>query len=131
MTEIGIQLISLDACLVSELPRNHEIGHNYDGEIRQDLWSQFLALSGWSQPRFVKSSMYAGQHFDGGDFENKGWYRTTNNRQEFARGYGGTNAYEDWATTWELYFNQNRSTRASNPVLTAKLKLVDRMVRGV
>jgi hypothetical protein len=75
--------------------------------------------------------MYAGQHFDGGTHDNFGWYRTTNDRREFARGYGGTNAYEDWATTWELYFNQNRSTWASNPTLRAKLQWVDQMVRGV
>jgi hypothetical protein len=45
---------------------------------------------------------------------------------EFARGYGKTNPYEDYATTWEVYFmKQYHGTANGGNVVEEKLTALD------
>jgi hypothetical protein len=111
----------------------HELGHNFDNEAPSSIWSKFLAISGWilkpTAAQVKSQGLVPGGNFSGGFGNNKGWFRQSTNSNEFAEGYGGTNPYEDWATVWEHYFANGRSTKASNAKLAQKLSLVESMVR--
>lgn len=106
----------------------HEIAHNFDDESKE--FSQFKKVSGWVHRPGSKKGLHKGANFSGGKGEGKGWYRKSNKKTEFARDYGGTNPMEDFATVFELYFKQNKSTKASNAKLAAKLKIVDLVVKN-
>jgi hypothetical protein len=128
----GTMITLSDSAFGANLRDNvfHEFGHNFHIPTSSAIWTKFMAISGWVQnpSSSAKASMYAGQNFDGTFGFGQGWYRKSNNPSEFARPYGGTNAWEDWATVWELYFRNGGSTNASNPKLAAKLTLVDQFV---
>lgn len=111
----------------------HEIGHNYDdAQINASTWTSFLAVSGWVRNPSNTRGLTRGNNFTGsfGDDNHRNWFRRSNNVAEFARGYGGVNPYEDFATVWEHYFANGRSTWAANSQLAAKLRLIDQMVRN-
>lgn len=111
----------------------HEIGHNFDDDgVSDSTWKSFLGQSGWVQNPASKTGLFRGRDFNDSSTapdNSKGWYRSTNTRSRFAEAYGGTNPMEDWATTWELYFAKNRSTSATDKVLSQKLKLVDKLIK--
>lgn len=115
----------------------HEVAHNFDlnsmGAPATDahLWRSFTSISGWVQNPSNTRRLFVGQWFGTTQQDSNGWYRSSNNAQEFAASYGGMNPREDWATTWELYFKQGCSTAAKNAKLAAKLKIVDRVVRNL
>lgn len=111
----------------------HEMGHNYDNaQMNASTWNAFLNVSGWVRNPSSTRGLTRGNNFSGsfGDGDHRNWFRRSNNVAEFARGYGGVNPYEDFATSWELYFANGRSTSASNSQLAAKLRLIDQMVRN-
>ncbi len=69
----------------------HEVAHNWDNEHTN--WAAWKGLSGWrdgAASGFTRSR------------DGSMWYK---NGSTFAREYGKTNAYEDFATAWESYFN--------------------------
>ncbi len=68
----------------------HEIGHNWDNE--SPIWGVFQSMSGWNQDWFVDATKFT-KSTDG-----EWWFR---NGSSFARSYGKTNPYEDFATVWE------------------------------
>jgi Ca2+-binding RTX toxin-like protein len=99
----------------------HEVGHSWDSarEIAavrpalQNLWSQFLAHSLWTQTQPANPSLY-NRSGDG-----KWWYATW---AQFSRPYGSYNPFEDWSTIWErLVFESNA---ASSAVVQAKMATV-------
>jgi Ca2+-binding RTX toxin-like protein len=96
----------------------HEMGHNWQYSSPQAAgasWSNFLLLSGWQQG----STPNANQLLSG----DKHWvYSKSLQYSGFARAYGRTNPYEDWATVWELACNSTFAT--SDTVLQAKINLV-------
>lgn len=100
----------------------HEVGHNWDSELERSnaygsltgTWQTFLNLSGWTDsnpnnPAYTQSS--------DGDW----WYLTGS---AFYDSYGRTNPYEDFATTWELYFDPAAST-SDEALMAAKLATLD------
>jgi hypothetical protein len=108
----------------------HELGHNYDDDgVSSATWESFKKLSGWVQYPSNKTGLFKGADFSTGTGENKGWYRSTNSSSQFARNYGGTNPMEDFATVWERYFDNGRSTSATNSVLKQKLQLIEKMIK--
>jgi hypothetical protein len=93
--------------------------------VSSATWESFKKLSGWVQYPSNKTGLFKGADFSTGTGENKGWYRSTNSSSQFARNYGGTNPMEDFATVWERYFDNGRSTSATNSVLKQKLQLIE------
>lgn len=103
----------------------HEIGHNWDsaGEMSKylvngtSLWNSFLQISGWrTTPAAGYTLSTDGQ-----------WYYRSN--ATFAREYGRTNPKEDFATSWELYF-QNNVNYFTGPI-GSKLLAVDAFFTGL
>jgi hypothetical protein len=111
----------------------HEIGHNWDsvGE-GNSRFTAFSNLSGW------KSSNPAGStHYRSGDGD---WYYAKTAKDGFfgsvvntGRGnnlrYGKWNPREDFATAWEHYFDNGRSTYDSDSIRSAKLRNIDQLIR--
>lgn len=87
----------------------HEIGHNWDEEIQIQAYSSslegqidaFRALSGWTATDQTGNSNYTQSH-------DEGWWYLSNSY--FAADYGRTNPFEDLATTWEYYFENQSSS---------------------
>jgi hypothetical protein len=73
----------------------HEIAHNWDEPAENRFIESFRALSGWQQTGGVGLSRASGS---------SGWYYRDGS--EFARSYGRFDPLEDFATTWESYFNR-------------------------
>ena len=71
----------------------HELAHNWQGSANPK-WAQWLGLSGWVH----SSTPGAGQVLS---TDGKWVYDPA---AEFARDYGKTNPYEDFATAFEAYF---------------------------
>jgi hypothetical protein len=94
----------------------HEIGHNWDNE--GPSWSTFLVLSGWSNP--INAIAFPSQ-FDM-SLDGAWAYKAGT---EFAREYGKTNPYEDFATCFEQYFAdlENGMTPSSGASGTLNSKL--------
>ncbi len=103
----------------------HEIGHNWDGELELQtlsaaagqLWNSFLALSGWQE-----SNPGGGTHQQSLDGE---WWYLQN--AAFHDSYGRTNPFEDFATTWELFFDPNASA-GNQQLMAAKLAVLDQLM---
>ena len=82
----------------------HETAHNWDSELEltqydaslTGLFEDFSDISGWTQDDKSGDSNYRLSR-DGQ------WYYL--NSATFAENYGRTNPYEDSATMWEYYFN--------------------------
>ena len=90
----------------------HELGHSWDSQAEQEsgagissLFDQWIDTSGWSQD------------------SNGNWHHTAPS-SAFAEAYGQTDPYEDWGTTWELFFSGNADS-VTNSTLQHKLDLVD------
>jgi hypothetical protein len=101
----------------------HEIGHNWDSE--GPLWSAFKQLSGWSS--FTNAIYYPGQYtlsLDG--------LWAYQNGSTFAREYGKTNPYEDFATAFARYFvdldGDTYPTDSGRGTISSKLNLIDTML---
>ncbi len=85
----------------------HEISHSWDtpAEINHrlpgkgNLWSQFLAISGWTKTN-PNSSLYE-RSLDG-----KWWHLKS---APFVYNYSKTNPAEDWGTVWEIMFNPTKT----------------------
>ncbi|MBW3599309.1 MAG: hypothetical protein KY475_18820 [Planctomycetes bacterium] len=73
----------------------HEIAHNWDNE--HSKWSQWQKESGWRSTK--PSAATLKNYSESGD--GKWWHQKS---VSFARSYGKTNPYEDFATSWESYF---------------------------
>ena len=83
----------------------HEIAHNWDTEqelnaapiVSSSDWNRFKAISNWTQTN-------PGGSLDWRTSADHRWFYHSSAR--FARFYGTTNPVEDWATVWELHFNE-------------------------
>jgi len=82
----------------------HEIGHNWNQNEGNPFWNDFVA-----QNRQSKAD------------------------NDYARSYGKTNKYEDWATCWEAYFGYHTTEYPATPssVLNQKLAIVDQFFAHV
>jgi hypothetical protein len=78
----------------------HEIAHNWDNE--SPFYSDWLELSGW-QAHHPRLQLYppTGKVKSG---DGNWWHNST---AQFARDYGKTNPFEDFATSWEAFFGFN------------------------
>ena len=90
----------------------HEIAHNWDSEAEltigaglSGIWDDFLDISGWTQ-----SASGAWSHSD--------------SSSAFVYDYSEANPFEDFATTWELYFSGD-ADQVSNSNLQSKLDFID------
>lgn len=90
----------------------HEIAHNWDSELELTIgaglpgrWDQFVGISGWTQ-----SASGSWSHSD--------------SSSAFVYDYSETNPFEDFATTWELYFSGD-ADQVTNGNLQAKLDFID------
>jgi Ca2+-binding RTX toxin-like protein len=100
----------------------HEIGHNWDDEGL--LWGAFKQLSGWGNSWNAISN--PGQYTL--SLDGKWSYE---NGSTFARTYGMTNPYEDFATVSEQYFvdlEDGMTPTGGSSGLPAKLSLIDTML---
>lgn len=75
----------------------HEIGHNWDTE--NPKWTQFMAISGWTQ-----TPQSGSEWCKGGDDDENWWYKCN---AEFVSGYAKTNPREDFAECLEAIFEGN------------------------
>ncbi|MEE2737404.1 MAG: calcium-binding protein [Planctomycetota bacterium] len=102
----------------------HEIGHNWDGENVN--WSQWKDLSGWTTTDMSSNSDYSVSN-------NGNWYYL--NSASFARSYGKTNPYEDWATSFAAYFmdytDENYSGAPGPSAISDKLEFVDSFLDSI
>ena len=104
----------------------HEVGHNWDSELElsqlpvdlSSLITTFKSISGWTD-QDPGSASYT-QSLDG-----QWWYL---NDSVFFENYGRTNVYEDFATSFEAYFNGETVT---DPDLQARLDLLDQIFSGL
>lgn len=84
----------------------HEVAHFWhgsDGETNP-VWNVFEGLHNQSQKRPSDPSEYG--------------------NPDFAKKYGETNVFEDWATVWELYFKYIPGPATRSATLQAKLDVV-------
>jgi len=75
------------------------------------VWDQFLDLSGWT-------------------LNNAGQWNLTAPDEAFAEAHGKTNPFEDFATSWEVYFS-GEADQVSNATLQAKLDLIDSTLQQI
>lgn len=89
----------------------HEIGHNWDsgdeissalGTSASLIWDGFLNESGWTENPADTSNYTLST-------DGQWWYLSDS---EFARSYGRTNPYEDWATIWETLLDSGSASGA-------------------
>ncbi len=100
----------------------HEIGHNYDNGfelaktpyVSPALFDTFLGQSGWRKTN-PNNAAYA-RSGDG-----QWWYLRS---AQFYRSYSTLSPYEDWATIWELAFNDAETEPPPTSGLGKKLSLV-------
>lgn len=102
----------------------HEMAHTWDYELFlssiqsfKRVWTNFLAQSGWTLTKpdtgnYVKST------------DGSWWHRAD---APFARDYGKRNPYEDWATTWPVYFN----FATANENIDGKLNVVESLFPNI
>lgn len=103
--------------IVAQQVTYHEIGHNWDQVHENRTIRQFQAISGWDQVyhRGDTASTFTGDN----------WYFRASTT-DFARNYGMSNPYEDYATTWETYFTYYyHRTTLGNRVVRAKFAALD------
>lgn len=96
----------------------HELGHNWDSEAElaiganlPGLWDTWLGVSGWTQ-------------------SGSGSWSHSDSDAAFAEDYGQTNPFEDFATTWELYFSGDAG-QVTNSNLQTKLGLLDQVFAAI
>lgn len=108
---------SFRSAMTTQYVTYHEIGHNWDQVHENRTIRQFQAISGWDQVyhRGDTASTFTGDN----------WYFRANT-SDFARSYGMSNPYEDYATTWETYFTYYyHGTTLGNRVVRAKFAALD------
>jgi len=93
----------------------HEMAHNWDGSPDEDniYWGAFNGL-----------------HYNSTKTPNYAATPNGTNSPDFARDYGQTNAQEDWATVWELYFGYISGPSSPSTRLQNKLDLVESFITG-
>ncbi|MEM7453616.1 MAG: calcium-binding protein [Planctomycetota bacterium] len=103
----------------------HEIAHSWDSQLEMtarfndlgNLFNSFKAISNWRETN-PNSSNYRLS----GDGE--WWYRAD---AEFVRNYSRHNPREDWATLWEVVFNDD-ANQATRQRLAQKLNSVNTLI---
>ncbi|MEM7457023.1 MAG: calcium-binding protein [Planctomycetota bacterium] len=103
----------------------HEFGHNWDSELEmatigngaESNWIDFTAQSGWTDTN-PNSNEYT-QSNDGSS-----WYLSATN---FYSNYARTNPREDFAVSWEVFFNPDVSASAKAPI-QGKLDAIENFV---
>jgi hypothetical protein len=80
----------------------HEIAHNWEDAGVNKFWDSFTNLSGWTYGNTPPKSVKA-LYTQSAETETNWWYKTGT---PFARDYGRTNPWEDWAVSVEAYFSQ-------------------------
>jgi hypothetical protein len=99
----------------------HEIGHNFDDDFELSatpnngpwVFTHFKSLSGWTDTN-PNSPLYNISQ------DGQWWYLDS---AQFYRSYSTLNPYEDWATIWELYFDETATPPP--PLSNLGLKLAD------
>lgn len=86
----------------------HELGHNWDDE--SVFWDRWKALSNWQELSGWDKLWARGSR--PGLSEDLNWTYDVN--APFARVYGTMNPYEDWSTSWEVYYHAH-ANNPSNP----------------
>lgn len=106
----------------------HEIAHNWDSDVeiranapsRPSAWTSFRNNGRWSETRlnsdYIRSS------------DRQWWYHRN---EEFARDYGRTNPFEDFASVWELYFSIDNISDEPSSSIRSKLTQVDRLFNAI
>ena len=99
----------------ARLTTYHEIAHNWDDPHENGRIGAFRELSGWRQS--------GGSGFTRGNDGSNWHYR---NGSQFARDYGRFNPHEDFATTWESYFDKRyHGNQANRTTVAAKHAALD------
>ncbi len=106
----------------------HELGHNWDSTLElstassslSTTWSDFKSVSDWRDvdPQNAQYSLSG----------NGQWWYLTNS--PFYDSYGQTDPYEDFSTTWELYFDPNASA-SDMTLMSQKLAVLDQLMSVV
>ena len=113
----------------------HEIAHNWDRE--NPNWNQFLALTAWESIAGAGSAEVADRTASGELSVSRDgkWAYDSGADNTFARTYGTTNPYEDFATTFAAsfmdYLGLSYRDGGARGAIDAKLDFVDRFVRGL
>jgi hypothetical protein len=98
----------------------HEIAHNWDDPHENNRIQAFRQISGWQNQ--------GGRDFVKAHDNQSNWFYRSNTANEFARDYGRSNPMEDFATTWESYFDRRfhgNQSRASLNYSAAKHAVLD------
>jgi len=104
----------------------HEVAHNWEDITTNKYWNQFTDLSGWAYgnapPAKDMASYTRAAETDDGFWFKKG--------ATFARDYGRSDPWEDWAVSVEAYFSQTytREMEAGASLAPAKVALVNQFL---
>src|SRR5262249_6833247 len=93
----------------------HELAHNWNGWIENELWGGWLVLSGWV-PRTGSASPGPNQSISG----NGAWFYYTS--APFAEEYSKWSPEEDWATTFEAYYQHKQGRLSASKAAELALK---------
>ena len=98
----------------------HELAHNWQGAANPK-WAQWLSLSGWVQSNTPTADQELSK-------DGKWVYART---AAFARDYGKTNPYEDFATAFEAYFLLKTGALPNFEPLIPKLNFIGLFVTAL
>jgi len=102
----------------------HEIGHNWEDEHTR--WDEFMDISNWTmRVGSALDPVFTDTHNISNDGD---WYYIDNG---FARGYGKTDPYEDFATSFAAYIMGSEYPYVGEGVLTmnnAKVEFMEQFV---
>ncbi|MBX3417988.1 MAG: hypothetical protein KF851_10325 [Pirellulaceae bacterium] len=96
---IAFTNLSVRTALDARITTYHEIAHNWDEQHENRFVPEFRSINNWTL-----SAQQLQRFSAAGDGSN--WQWQTDRANLFARDYGRWNPLEDFATTWESYFDQ-------------------------
>jgi hypothetical protein len=104
----------------------HEIGHNWEDPSDNKYWNTFTGLSGWT---YAPTSPNPTLFTQAAETDTDWWFKKGT---AFARDYGRTNPWEDWATSVEAYFSQTytHEMEAGADLAPAKVNVVNQFLNS-